>query len=241
MSRFPQSPLILITGASQGIGAEIARQFASLETPLRLALLARSEEGLAAVKQQCSGADEVELYPCDASDETAVASTMAAIAERQGPVGVLINNAGQWHCEPVAEMAPSTFSRIVASNLHSTYLLCHHVVPMMQNRGQGDIFNMVSTAGFEGYPGISAYCAAKHGVMGFSRALREELRGDDIRVCCVSPGATDSPSWQGVQGVADKLMPAEDVARVFVQMYQMDRRVVTEELILRPRVGHVVS
>ena len=241
MSRLSHSPLILITGASQGIGAEIARQFAALDMPLRLALLARNETGLAEVKAQCGGAEEVELYPCDASDDAAVASAMAALKKRQGPVSVLINNAGQWHCESVAEMAPSTFSRIVASNLHSTYLLCHHVVPMMQELGQGDIFNMVSTAGFEGYPGISAYCAAKHGVMGFSRALREELRGEDIRVCCVSPGATRSPSWDGVESVADQLMPTEDVARAFVQMYLMDRRVVTEEIVLRPIVGHVTS
>lgn len=235
------SPLILITGASQGIGAEIARQFAVEVTPLRLALIARNAAGLAEVASQCASAEQVEFYPCDVSDPQAVRAVVADVARRQGAVDVLINNAGQWHCESVVEMDPETFERIVSSNLSSTYLLCHHVLPMMLERGRGDIFNMVSTAGFEGYAGISAYCAAKHGVLGFSRALREEVRDHDIRVCCISPGATRSPSWDGATKVAHKLMPAADVARAFVNMYRMDRRVVTEDIVLRPISGHVTS
>ena len=100
---------------------------------------------------------------------------------------------------------------------------------------------MASTAAHEGYAGVSAYCAAKHAVLGFSRALREEVRGKNIRVCTVSPGATQSPSWDNSGVEPGMLMPAEDVARCFLNLYEMDRNVVTEELILRPGGGHIVS
>ena len=235
------APLVLISGASQGIGADMARQFAALD--VRLALVARNTDKLLEVQSHCRsvGCGEVEIYGCDVGDAEQVASLHREVNQRQGSVSVLINNAGQWLGEPVLSMAVEDFDRIVATNLRSVFLMSKTFVPDMQQLGQGDVFTMASTAGIEGYAGVSAYCAAKHGVMGFCKALREELREEDIRVCCVLPGPTWSPSWENTGVDRGALMPSADVARAFVQLYCADRNVVTEELVLRPRVGHFSS
>ena len=96
---------------------------------------------------------------------------------------------------------------------------------------------MSSIAGLEIYPNSAAYCAAKFGVTGLSKVLREELREKGVRVTTVHPGATVSPSWKG-SGVADeRIMPAEDVARAFYDIYALSRRTVVEEIVLRPQLG----
>jgi 3-oxoacyl-[acyl-carrier protein] reductase len=231
------APLVLISGASQGIGAAVAECFANAAQPFRLALLARNAQGLKAVAERCGGAEAVQLLTVDASDEKAVTE----LAETLEKVDVLINNAGRWLGKSVLDMSPTEFDDIINANLRSTFLLSKMVLPKMLAAGQGDIFNMASTAGVEGYAGVSAYCAAKHGVMGFSKALREEVRGKNIRVCTVSPGPTYSPSWQESGIDPGQLMPTADVAKVFLQMYQMDRNVVVEDLLLRPQSGHIVS
>jgi 3-oxoacyl-[acyl-carrier protein] reductase len=78
-------------------------------------------------------------------------------------------------------------------------------------------------------------------VSGFTKALREEVRGKGIRVSCISPGPTYSPSWQASGAVKEQLMPAEDVARAFLDIYCMARNVVVEDIVLRPQVGHITS
>ncbi|WP_269619747.1 SDR family oxidoreductase [Zhongshania sp. BJYM1] len=236
-----QTPLILISGASQGIGAAIAECFANADFPVRLALIARNEIELEKVKARCGGATDVQSYVVDVSDEQQVQDFSATLDSELGDVSVLINNAGAWHGAAIQDMSVADFDRIIAVNLRSTFLLSRMVLPSMLRRQFGDIFNMSSTAGFEGYAGVSAYCAAKHGVNGFTKALREEVRGKGIRVSCVSPGPTYSPSWRASGVAKEQLMPAEDVARAFVDIYRMDRNVVIEDIVLRPQCGHITS
>ncbi|GAA4095886.1 SDR family oxidoreductase [Zhongshania borealis] len=241
MSDQHTAPLVLITGASQGIGAAIARCFANADFPVRLALVARIYSRLTQVAAECTEAAEVKVYAVDVSDADQVAEFATTLSAEMGEVDVLINNAGSWLGTNIVDMAVADFDRIVAANLRSTFLLTKMVLPGMIARQAGDIFTMSSTAGFEGYAGVSAYCAAKHGVSGFTKALREEVRGKGVRVCCVSPGPTYSPSWQGSGVAMEQLMPAEDVARAFLDIYKLDRNVVVEDIILRPQIGHITS
>jgi 3-oxoacyl-[acyl-carrier protein] reductase len=234
-------PVVVITGASQGIGAEIAKLFSREVPGVSLALLARNEATLREVQGACAAESMVNVYPCDVSDADRLEAVLTQLRDDMGSPDVLINNAGTWHGEAVQDMTPADFDRVIASNLRSTYLLCHYLLPGMLALGRGDIFNMASTAAFEGYAGVSAYCAAKHGVAGFTKALREEVREHNIRVSCISPGPTWSPSWHNTGVPEEKLMPAEDVARAFLNIYNMDRNVVTEDIVLRPRSGHIVS
>jgi NADP-dependent 3-hydroxy acid dehydrogenase YdfG len=231
-------PVVLITGASQGIGAAIAKVFAREIRGVRLALVARSQKNLQTVARGCVrlGAT-VEVFPCDVGDEASVAAMAQAVTKRFGAVDVLINNAGKFAAAPFTEMSVADFDRMIAANLRSVFLVSRVFVPGMIKRGRGDVFNMSSIAGLAAYPGGAGYSAAKFGVTGLSKVMRAELKTKGVRVCCVYPGATFSPSWQGSGVPAERMMPAEDVARAFLDIYRLGRRTVVEEIVLRPQLG----
>jgi NAD(P)-dependent dehydrogenase (short-subunit alcohol dehydrogenase family) len=243
------SPVILITGASQGIGAAIAKTFAREVRGCRLALVARSEKNLRSVARACEksnpasgrrpGAVEAGVFPCDVSDEAAVAAMAVAVRKKFGRVDVLINNAGQFFGAPFFDTPVKKFDEMYAANLRSAFLVSRAFAPAMARRGRGDIFLMGSIASIKALPGMAAYGAAKSGLLGLARVMREELKTKGVRVVAVLPGATWSPSWAGSGLSAERLMPAEDVARAFLDLYRMSRRTVVEEIVLRPQLGDV--
>jgi short-subunit dehydrogenase len=232
-------PIIVVTGASQGIGAAIARVFAKELRGSRLALVARSEGKLRRVAGACErdGAAEVRIYPCDVTEVAAVKGTARAILAEMGSPDVLVNNAGGFEAKPFVETSVETFDALIAMNLRSTFLVSKQFVPEMIKRRRGHIFNMSSIAGLDAYPNSSAYCAAKFGVLGLSKVLREELKPHGVRVTVICPGATYSPSWSDSGVKEERLMPAEDVARAFLDIYRMSRRTVVEDVVLRPQLG----
>jgi NAD(P)-dependent dehydrogenase (short-subunit alcohol dehydrogenase family) len=234
----PARPVVLVTGASQGIGAAIAKVFAGELRGVRLALVARTEKRLQGVGRACArlGA-EVAVFPCDVSDAAAVAQLASAVRRRFGAVDVLVNNAGKFLGAPFLKFPIADFDRMLALNLRSVFLVSRAFAPAMVRQRRGDIFNMSSVAGLVAYPGGAGYSAAKFGVTGLSKVMRAELKGRGIRVCCVHPGGTVSPSWDGSGVPAERLMPAEDVARAFFAVYRLTRRTVVEEIVLRPQLG----
>lgn len=231
-------PVVLVTGASQGIGSAIARTFAREVKGCRLALVARNATKLGAVARACRKAGATaETFPCDVSDEAAVADLGRAVTKRFGGVDVLVNNAGTFAGAPLLEMSVAEFDRLIAANLRSVFLVTRAFAPGMVKRGRGDIFNMSSIAGLIAYPGGAGYSAAKFGVTGLSKVMRAELKDRGVRVCCVFPGATVSPSWDGSGVPPERMMPDTDVARAFVDVYRLSRRTVVEEIVLRPQRG----
>lgn len=233
-----KKPVILITGASQGIGAAIARTFAADLPGARLALVARNEKNLRRVAGEClqRGAT-VEIFPCDVTDEAAVNALARAVTKHYGPVDVLINNAGAFEAAPYLKTSVALFDRMIAVNLRSTFLVSQAFVPAMAKRKRGDVFNLSSIAGQQAYPNGAAYCAAKFGVTGLSAVMRAELKDQGVRVCCVHPGATWTPSWSKSGVKAARIMPAEDIAQAMLDVYRLSRRTVVEEIVLRPQLG----
>jgi len=231
-------PVVLITGASQGIGAAIARTFAAELPGVRLALVARHEPNLRATAREClkRGA-EVELFLCDVTREKAVAAMARAVAKHFGPVDVLINNAGAFTMAPFAKTSVAAFDDMIATNLRSAFLVTQAFLPAMLRRKRGDIFFLSSIAGLGAYPQAAAYCAAKFGVTGLAEVLRAETKDQGIRVCCVHPGATWSPSWSKSGVKPQRIMPAEDIARAILDVHRLSRRTVVEKIVLRPQLG----
>lgn len=237
-----KKPVVLITGASQGIGEAIAHVFAQEVRGVQLALVARNEKKLKTVARACAkraggGAAAVEIFACDVSEEASVAAMTAAVTERFGAVDVLINNAGAFAMAPFLETSVAEFDRMVATNLRSAFLVTRAWVPAMVKRKRGDVFFMSSIAGLEAYPQSAAYCAAKFGVTGLAKVVRAETKAVGVRVCCVHPGATWSPSWSASGVAPERIMPAADVARAFLDVYRLTRTTVVEEIVLRPQLG----
>ncbi len=233
-------PVILVTGASQGIGAAIARTFAAEVPGVRLALVARNEQNLRAVAGACLKLRAaVEIFPCDLTDEAAVKSAARLVTRHFGAVDVLINNAGAFVMAPFAATRVAEFDRMIAVNLRSAFLVTQAFLPAMLKRKRGDIFFMSSIAGLGAYPNAAAYCAAKFGLTGLAKVLRAETKDHGVRVCCVHPGATWSPSWSGSGVKPARIMPAEDIAGAILAVHRLSRRTVVEEIVLRPQRGDV--
>ena len=200
--------------------------------------MARNAKNLGATARACTrlGAT-TEPFVCDVADADSVAAMAAAVRKRFGTVDMLINNAGKFTAAPFTKLSVADFDRLIAANLRSVFLVSRAFVPAMARRRRGDVFNMSSIAGLIAYPGGAGYSAAKFGVAGLSQVMRAELKDRGVRVCCVYPGATFSPSWRGSGVPAARMMPAEDVARAFLAIYRLSRRTVVEEIVLRPQQG----
>ena len=236
----PASPVVLVTGASQGIGAAIARAYARERPGTRLALVARNRRNLQAVAAECARLDPrgaAAAFGCDVTDEAAVARLARAVAKRFGPVDVLVNNAGAFAPARFEDTTVAAFDRMIAVNLRSAFLVTRAFLPAMVERRRGDILFMSSIAGLGAYPNAAAYCAAKFGLTGLAKVLRAETRDRGIRVCCLHPGATWTPSWAGSGVDPERLMPAEDVARAVLDVFDGSRRTVVEEVVIRPQLG----
>ena len=232
---------ILVTGASQGLGAAIAVAFAAeYGRTARLALVARSEAGLDAVARDCRARSAAaEAFRCDVTDDAAVEVLARDVVARVGVPDVLVNNAGRFTPGGLAETTPAAFREAVEVNLTSAFLITKAFLPAMLARGSGRVLMMGSVASVRGYPGGLAYGAAKHGLLGLARALREETKGSGVGITTLLPGATLTPSWDGSGVDAARLMPAEDVARVAVEVAGLSGRSVVEEVLIRPDGGDV--
>ena len=229
--------VVLITGASQGIGAAVALAFA--ERPgSRLALVSRNEGKLEAVAEQCRTRDaEALVVPCDVTDDAAVDAMAARVHQRLGPPDVLVNNAGLFEPGGFLETSPEAFRRQVEVNAVSAFLVTRAFLPAMLERRSGRILMMGSVASVRGYPGGTAYGAAKHALLGLARSLREETKGTGVGVTTLLPGATLTPSWDGVDLPPDRFIPPEDIARVAVEVATLSVRSVVEEVLIRPAEG----
>lgn len=232
---------VVITGASQGIGAAIAEVFAeAYGAEARFALIARSEDKLAEVAERCRvyGAT-AEVFPCDVTDEAAVVAMAEAVESRLETPDVLVNNAGAFIPGSFSETDSEAFRSQIAVNLTSAFLITRAFLGGMMERGSGDVIFMASVAAIRGYPGGVTYCAAKHGLLGLARALREEVKDYGVRVMSLLPGATRTASWDGTELPDERFIDPKDVAQAVLDAHRLSSRAVVEEILIRPQLGDI--
>lgn len=176
--------LVVITGGGRGIGRAIAQRLHGHGA--RIVVMGRTEADLVA---RCTDLPGSEYRVVDVTDEASVAAAFASLA---AVPDVLVNNAGGADSAPFSKLSPAAWHDTIALNLHGVFYCCHAVVAGMVARGRGRIINIASTSALEGYPYVVDYCAAKHGVLGLTRALAAELRSSGVTANAVCPGFTDT-------------------------------------------------
>ena len=180
----------VVTGGGRGIGAAVAAALAS--EGATVSVLGRDAARLAAQVESLGGEARAQSVAVDVTDEASVKSAFAAVRARFGRVDILVNNAGQAGSAPLAKTDLALWQRMLAVNLTGVFLCTREALPEMTARGAGRIVNVASTAGLAGYAYVAAYCAAKHGVVGLTRAAALECAQTGVTVNAVCPGYTET-------------------------------------------------
>jgi 3-oxoacyl-[acyl-carrier protein] reductase len=225
----------VVTGGTKGIGRAIATVLVG--EGLSVCISARNQSEIdAAVQELNQGVRGKAVgFVCDVRDYDQVRALISHAAKELGGVDILVNNAGIGMFETVAETSPEDFRAVLETNLFGVFYCCHEAIPKMKQRGGGYIINISSLAGANPHPRMAAYNASKFGLNGFSEALMQEVRHDNIKVSYIMPGSVntefggDSPSdeksWQ---------LTPNDIARVVVDLLHHDDRALSSRVEIRP-------
>ena len=225
----------IVTGGTKGIGRAIAE--ALVQEGLSVCISARKQseidEALKAFSKSTKG--RAVGYVCDVRDYNQVRALVDYTVEELGGLDILVNNAGIGVFETVEQTSPEDFRAVLETNLFGVFYCCHEAIPEMKKRGGGYIINISSLAGANPHPQMAAYNASKFGLNGFSEALMQEVRHDNIKVSYIMPGSVntefggDSPSneksWQ---------LTPQDIARVVLDLLHHDDRALPSRIEIRP-------
>jgi NAD(P)-dependent dehydrogenase (short-subunit alcohol dehydrogenase family) len=227
----------VITGGSRGIGFAIAEALG--KEGCQVVIAGRDAEALntATGKLKAAGVESM-AQTCDVGDSAQVEQLFAAVKKRHSTIDILVNNAGVAHAlAPVEKVSVEDWKRVIGTNLTGMFLCTRAAVPLM--RTGGTIINNLSVAAVQPFEGMAAYNASKHGALGFTNVLREELREQGIRVLALMPGPTDTAIWQQFwpEAPREKMVSVATVAEAVVHVVALPASTTIEEIRLRPTIG----
>ena len=224
----------IVTGGTKGIGFAIAE--ALLSKGAKVFICGRDKRDLNQATEWLSKQGSVEGDICDVRSEDQVRLLIDECERRFGGLDILVNNAGMGvFGKTVEDISGDEFRQTLETNLNGVFYACHYAIPLMKKQAGGYIFNISSLAGQNPHPKMAAYNASKFGLNGFSEALMQEVRQDNIKVSYICPGSVntafggDSPS----EANAWQLQPA-DIAQVIVDLLEMPVRALPSKVELRP-------
>ncbi|MCE5257504.1 MAG: SDR family oxidoreductase [Chloroflexi bacterium] len=230
--------IALVTGASRGIGAAIAKALASAGSTILL--VARSEPDLRQVQQSIESNGGMAVYTCaDASKEEDVRRALGEVEQRFGRLDILVNCAGIGVFGPLVSTNTSDWDRVMATNARGPFLFCRESVPIMARRSNGCIINIASVVGVKGYMNQGAYTASKHALMGMTKVLAQEVQPLGIRVHIICPGGVDTEMASQARPDLDRsgLITPEEVAEVVLFLVSQRGNAVVDQVNLRRANG----
>jgi NAD(P)-dependent dehydrogenase (short-subunit alcohol dehydrogenase family) len=232
-----QNKVALITGGGSGIGLAMARTFVA--SGYSIVISGRDAKRLQSAAEELSGLrTQVTATACDVRDPVSVEKLFQEIGKHHSTIDVLINNAGVAHALAlVDQLSVETWKEVIDTNLTGTFLVTRAALPLM--RAGGTIVNNLSVAALQPFAGMSAYNASKFGALGFTNALREDLRKRGIRVVALLPGATNTEIWNQFWPGAprEKMISAETVAQAVLHAVSVPVESVIEEIRMGPAAG----
>jgi NAD(P)-dependent dehydrogenase (short-subunit alcohol dehydrogenase family) len=218
----------LVTGASSGIGLEVAKQLVA--NGVGVGLFARSQAKLARLAGELGSSMAL---PGDVTRYEDVERAVQQLEAHFGGLDYLINNAGVGIFKPVHELRVEEWQQVLQTNLTGPFFATKAAVPAMQRRGGGYIINIGSLAGKNSFANGAAYNASKFGLVGFTEASMLDLRYYGIRVSSILPGSVDTPFAGNTPGAPWKIQP-QDIAHTVLYLLQSDPRVIPSQIDLRP-------
>lgn len=230
---------IIITGAGKGIGREIALACAGQWHQRPLVLLARSEDKLKKVEDEClqAGAEQVMHRSIDLTDREAVANL--DLPEPFSSPGMVVNNAGYFLPKPISETTYQDYDALFKANVDSAYNVIQRFLDEMKKRDRALIINICSLSAIKGKGECGIYSSSKHALLGMTRSLREELKPTNVGVSAVNLGQTFSSSWDGVDVDPERIIDPADVARVVVMMAETAPQTNVDEIVITPQHGEL--
>ena len=237
VSRAAQSMTVIVTGASRGIGKEIASLFA--QAGYRLLLTARDATRLQQTINDFSKAYPDAVIHGQAADLSVSqeAISFGRWCLSYGEPDILINNAGQFLPGSLAEEPGGQLEQQLAVHLYSAYHLTRTLLPDMIQRGSGHIFTICSIASLRPYAQGGSYSISKYALHGFTQNLREELKPTGVKVTGVYPGAVLTDSWGDFDNSAGRIMEPADIAKMIFQAAHLSPQACVEDIVIRPRLG----
>jgi len=225
----------VVTGGGSGIGAAVARELA--QRGARVTLMGRDLAKLQAQRDRLAAQGRLAVERCDVADEASVKTAFERAQSNLGVLDILVNNAGQAQTAPFVKTRLAEWQQMLQVNLTGTFLCTQQVVAGMAERGFGRIINVASTASLKGYAYVAAYCAAKHGVLGLTRALALEMAKKGVTVNAVCPGYTETEIVeQAVANIVAKTGRSAEAARQQLAAGNPQGRLVQPE-----EVAHTVA
>jgi len=231
--------VVWITGASSGMGQAVALEMAA--GGWRVGMGARRLERLQELLASLPGEGPHGCAGLDVRDGGSVARWAASLRERPGEPDVVVNAAGWGVFAEARATSEKDWDQTLDTNLKGLFLVTREVLPAMLARGSGQIVNILSVASRVAFPKNTAYNASKYGALGFTDALRAEVRPSGVRVTAVLPGATDTPFWDRVDGEWDRtrMLPPKAVARAVRECIEAGPDAMVEELRIAPQLGNL--
>lgn len=229
-----EKKIALITGASRGIGEEIARRLA--KEKVNLALIARDENKLKKIKDELLK-ENVEIFflPIDLTENNAPKVVIEKVIEYFGGLDILINNAGTALSKPLLETSEEKWNNLMTINAKVPYFLCKYAIPYLKKSEIPTIINISSVVGYKGYINQSAYTASKHALHGFTKVLAQEVHEYGIRVHLISPGGVATDLVNKVRPDLEKssLIQPYEIAEIIVFLLKFRNNAVIDEIQVR--------